>query len=260
MTTTPLPQWSKLPTGSNPTSRTIFWINTLDDEILRNVHNATTPRGQLNSYFSPPAPTFDAAGIEIEVDPNANILDDVQIPELPPPTASPVDLTRHGHALQHYQIRKALYNAQQLAINHIKEQLIQCIDPTTMSIVFPDPSTLHDMTAPNIYDLLWKYFNKPSRALIEPIYAALQIPFIYCDPNSYANHLAMTMDNQRVLTYLLMGMNEPDKCEKFRETLTSSSDAAFFQPFLDHYDVTHDALSAQSLEDMMRCCSAVALI
>ena len=70
MTTTPLPQWSKLPTGSNPTSRTIFWINTLDDEILRNVHNATTPRGQLNSYFSPPAPTFDAAGIEIEVDPN----------------------------------------------------------------------------------------------------------------------------------------------------------------------------------------------
>jgi hypothetical protein len=135
MTTPPLTQWSKLPSSTNPTSRTIFWLNTLDDEILRNVYNATTPRGQLSTYFSPPPAEFDATGVEIPIDRMANILKDVPIPALPPPNASPPVLARYGHALQHYRILKENFNTQQAAMNYIKDQLIQCIDPCTMAIV-----------------------------------------------------------------------------------------------------------------------------
>ena len=39
-----------------------------------------------------------------------------------------------------------------------------------------------------------------------------------------------------------------------RKSLMNSADASFFKPFLDHYDVTHESLMQQSLDDLIKCC------
>ena len=118
MTTPTRSTWLKM-TTDNPTFKTVFWINTLDDEILRQVHDATSEPGELSNYFNPPTTlTPEDAEMCILVAP--------EIPEPPPPTASATELTRYGHALNFYTIKNNLYKEQRSALNYIKEYLIAC--------------------------------------------------------------------------------------------------------------------------------------
>lgn len=247
MTTPARSTWLKMPTD-NPTSKTVFWINTLDDEILRQVHDATSEPGELSNYFNPPpAMTREEA--------NRCILTAPEIPALPPADSSTVtDLQRYGHALNHYQIRNTLYKEQRAALNYIKEQLIACMDPCTLQLVFPDRSVLLTLSSPAIYNLLWQHFSAPTQALIDPINHDLSTPFTYSDANSFDAHVAKFLGNLHALEYMLIPLNMNDKCNRFRKTLSLSSEANFFNPFLVNYDVSHPSLASQDLPAMISIC------
>lgn len=244
MTSTPArPTWLKMPTDS-PSSRTIFWLNTLDDEILRQVHNATSEPGELTNYFNPPAGWTPA-------DADAILIAAPVIPEPPPPNATAVDLTRYGHELNFYTLKFNLYKEQRSALTYIKDQLISCMDPCTLQLIFPDRSTLLTMPSPQIYSRIWEHFSNPTQDLIDPIYADLAAPFAYVDTNSFDDHVAKFLKNQHALDNLMVPMGMNEKCTTFRKSLTNSTDSTIFQPYLVNYDVAHPSLARQSLTDMI---------
>ena len=93
------------------------------------------------------------------------------IPEPPPPNANAADfLTRYGHELNFYNLKLNLYKEQRSALTYIKDQLIACMDPCTLQLIFPDRSTLLTMPFPQIYRHIWDHFSNPTQDLIDPIY------------------------------------------------------------------------------------------